>query len=213
MELLVETTLEDEGHTFRCPEQEDSDLKEKCGFEWTWNMIQAVAEFTISDIARIEYQIGKHYLTRVLRAKRCPECNIFLVRQLSSNCRHTTCPICSKDNSNYAFCWSCERPWQSEDRENLNDCGNKGCDSNDTSTLNQLLKSTYFDSRSTIGNRQSCPSVRACPSCCTAISHDGGCQVMCCEFCEHIFCFICLSTGNMCINATARCDIAPLQHF
>ncbi|KAI6660677.1 E3 ubiquitin-protein ligase RNF19B-like [Oopsacas minuta] len=143
--------------------------------------------------------------------QQCPRCQSYTQR-IKPDDPQVTCIVCTKTSIKpFRFCWYCLGEWNG-----LVNCGNEFCSKE---KIKQLKSSPMKEFKDRDGNIVRFPQVRACPNCCSLLEHESGCNEIKCDFCNHIFCIICLTqmrSGSLVCrstswNSTITCIPAPIQ--
>lgn len=184
--------------TFKCPAMEN---KHSCDSEWEFPEVSLKACLSNDERVLFETRLNLNWVNKNQEIGRCPSCMEFCERQDSGK-SSVQCFYCKKaGRKDFIFCWYCLMPW-----EDNHLCSIEGADS--------MLQSCALKK---IGETEGCPSLRACPNCKSFIEHSEKCRKMKCQYCNHEFCFICLSAalnGNyQCGDENNPCNIAPIQSF
>jgi hypothetical protein len=126
------------------------------------------------------------------------------------------CLACKYLHGNmYQFCSNCKQEWKTPGFK----CSTKEC-TEKYSMIQTLATCDRFKLSFGSSSWDDVPSIRACPTCCTLITHIGKCKHMVCpkETCgkKREFCFVCLDVVNdkgqwKCGQWSTRCPVAPPQ--
>ena len=202
MELYCDEILGKGGYRFLCP-YVGPDGGSRCNSEWEYFLVRHVAMLSSDQQRGFESRICENYVTRSNGIQKCPGCNVFCMRQDTTN-QCVRCIVCTrKKGKTFQFCWFCLREIQ------ILKCENPQCDGSDPRI--RYLKTC--DMKEIYG--VSCPSLRGCPECGILIQHDKYCKHMTCSKCNHGFCFVCLKPAKngryQCGSYRSPCPVAPPQ--
>ncbi|XP_059574959.1 uncharacterized protein LOC106738244 isoform X4 [Alligator mississippiensis] len=117
--------------------------------------------------------------------RQCPRCQLLVQRPAPGPLR-TACPPCSRQAGQLRyFCWGCHQAW--DETPSPGDAGHGSrC----------MLLTMLHDAPAIQAPESSvhgCPSLRACPWCCTLVTHNKqGCSSVQCPQCQAFFCYRCL---------------------
>jgi len=202
MKEYCQSRVQDGRYSFPCPHP-------NCRQIWEFFLVRHVACLDNQTRSTVEKEVTENYIAQGRNHQQCPGCNTWCTPFKAGDIR-LQCPACTRSTGRpYDFCWACQREWNSTD---LKYCGNFGCDGKDPRI--KILRIAAAKNPITIGNVQSCPSIRACPKCGLLLSHIGGCRHMTCTCCGAEFCFICLRRWNNTFDVgfpDCSYAIAPVQ--
>ncbi|KAK9524823.1 hypothetical protein VZT92_017191 [Zoarces viviparus] len=147
-----------------------------------------------------------------MRSLVCPGCKTYVEREDPSNL-NAECTVCTSDKQKrYHFCWQCLKKWKGA-APRSDRCDNDGCVNHDLEIL-RTCKTAVLDQ---VQGVDSCPSIRACPTCGLKVEHDKtGCKNIICPRCLVEFCFVCLKLTPECLKTSSyfiACSdgVAPRQ--
>mmetsp|Transcript_32732 Transcript_32732/g.37115 ORF Transcript_32732/g.37115 Transcript_32732/m.37115 type:complete len:183 (+) Transcript_32732:41-589(+) len=160
-------------------------------------------------------ELNDHNDEKTLRF--CPNCHNMIAVTLDEDpldhpdrSFKTNCEICTEnDQSPFAFCWACARPWKSTEETN---CGNLRC--NEEVRRERMEAISNCPLIAIQSQEIDCPSQRLCPHCLALVVHQGGCKYVTCPECRNHYCFSCLDVkiDGEYSNCTEFCMPAPRQN-
>ncbi|XP_071374392.1 probable E3 ubiquitin-protein ligase RNF144A-A isoform X3 [Centroberyx affinis] len=129
----------------------------------------------------------------------CPGCNTYVERDDFTDLKFQ-CTICVADKKPaFQFCWQCLKPWKGR-APRSDRCDNDGCVNHDL----EILKICKTTSLPEVQGVDTCPSIRACPTCGQRVEHDKtGCKNIICPRCQVEFCFVCLKLTPDCLETSS----------
>ncbi|KAE8279246.1 hypothetical protein D5F01_LYC22832 [Larimichthys crocea] len=185
---------------------------QKCGAVWPYPEVRRLAVLTHEEMQHFEETIARLAATEYCEVKTCPGCKTYVERMdLSNLC--VQCTICAADKKKtYQFCWQCLKEWKGP-APRSDRCNNDGCINHDL----ELLKNCKTTALPQVQGVDSCPSIRACPTCGQKVEHDRtGCKNVICQRCQVEFCFVCLKLTPECLKTSSyfipcSAGVAPRQ--
>ncbi|XP_059574958.1 uncharacterized protein LOC106738244 isoform X2 [Alligator mississippiensis] len=162
--------------SWRCPRCPDT--------LWLWQELCDLGLFSRQDRARLEARILAQEGAKS-SYRQCPRCQLLVQRPAPGPLR-TACPPCSRQAGQLRyFCWGCHQAW--DETPSPGDAGHGSrC----------MLLTMLHDAPAIQAPESSvhgCPSLRACPWCCTLVTHNKqGCSSVQCPQCQAFFCYRCL---------------------
>ncbi|XP_055502431.1 uncharacterized protein LOC129703753 isoform X4 [Leucoraja erinacea] len=202
--------LIDQGHLeFHCPASTHG-TNGKCNKEWSYPEVRTCALLSLEERQVFEEKLTLLSAGKYCEYKQCPRCDSCVERKDLTNLA-VDCSICmANDDSPFEFCWQCLLEWEGP-APRSDRCDNIHC----TNVHLQVLENCGRKNLSA-SNVQSCPKVRACPTCGMIIEHKDMCKYMVCIRCHVEFCFACLQTEAICSKSSTHstnCSrpVAPRQ--
>ncbi|KAM9424197.1 E3 ubiquitin-protein ligase RNF19B-like isoform 1-T2 [Pholidichthys leucotaenia] len=201
-----------EGHyKFRCPALV-GDSNKLCNKEWPYSEVRRLADLTVEEMEHFEETMARLAVAEYADVQQCPQCKTKVERMdLSNLC--VKCSICTADQKKtFQFCWQCQKPWKGSGPRS-DHCDNAGCKNQDL----ELLKTCKDITLPKVQGVDTCPSIRACPTCGQRVEHDRtGCKNIICPRCKVEFCFVCLKLTPKCLKTSTHfilCSdgVAPRQ--
>uniref|UniRef100_UPI00398ECA8F E3 ubiquitin-protein ligase DDB_G0292642-like n=1 Tax=Pristiophorus japonicus TaxID=55135 RepID=UPI00398ECA8F len=203
-------SLIDQGHfTFHCPAEKEG-TKEKCNKLWPYVEVRRHALLTDEEQQYFEEKVATLAAAKYCEYKWCPGCKSCVERKNLTNLS-VRCSICMAEKGKcYEFCWQCMKEWKGR-APRSDRCDNEGCTNLQLDTLKNCDTKVIDYSKI-----QSCPKIRACPTCGVLIEHKEMCKYVMCIRCHVEFCFVCLQTKAICSklsNYATACakPMAPRQ--
>ncbi|XP_036968996.1 probable E3 ubiquitin-protein ligase ARI5 [Acanthopagrus latus] len=181
-----------------------------CEAEWSFDEVSKMALLTPEEVEEFEKKIFHNAAKNFLDIKQCPGCKSRVVRNDLSNL-NVECSVCTvSKRRTYRFCWQCLREWKGR-APRSDRCDNDGCP-DPLDILKNCPDIVFKD----VKGVDSCPCIRACPTCGMLVEHNKKqCKSMVCPRCKVKFCFVCLKKNKDCLqdNAYILCPagVAPRQ--
>ncbi|XP_071765234.1 E3 ubiquitin-protein ligase DDB_G0292642 [Centroberyx gerrardi] len=192
-------SLLDQGqYKFKCPAIE-ADTYEKCDAEWSYQEVRRLAVLTAEEMQHFEENMARLAAAEYCEVKSCPGCNTYVERDDLTDLKFQ-CTVCVADKKPaFQFCWQCLKPWKGR-APRTDRCDNDGCVNHDL----EILKTCKTTSLPEVQGVDSCPSIRACPTCGQRVEHDKtGCKNIICPRCQVEFCFVCLKLTPDCLETSS----------
>ncbi|XP_028330386.1 probable E3 ubiquitin-protein ligase RNF217 [Gouania willdenowi] len=200
--------LDEGNYEFRCPALVEG--TKQCNKVWTYQEVRRLADLSPEEMQHFEVTMARLTVQQYSENQPCPQCKTIVTRMdLSNLC--VQCPICTADKGQvYLFCWQCMKPWKGRAPRSKR-CNNKGCVNKDL----ELLRTCKLVSLPQVQGADSCPSIRACPTCGLRVEHNQEyCKNLHCPRCKISFCFICLKLKSECKGTPYKMcpdGVAPRQ--
>ncbi|XP_034020495.1 uncharacterized protein DDB_G0292642-like isoform X2 [Thalassophryne amazonica] len=183
-----------------------------CDVQWPYVEVRKMALLTDDETRYFEMKMALNSSQNFLGSKSCPGCKTSVMRQRTDN-QCVRCTVCTADRgTTYQFCWQCLREWKGS-APRSDGCDNTNCKMHLLETLKTCSEITFKDVKGVTG----CPSIRACPTCGSLVSHDTTrCKNITCANCKVEFCFVCLKLTVLCHKTSAyykpcSSGVAPRQ--
>ncbi|XP_061565998.1 uncharacterized protein si:ch211-212k18.15 [Cololabis saira] len=191
-------SLLDQGqYKFKCPALLEGTLQ-KCDALWSYQEVRKLAVLTVEEMQHFEENIAHIAAAEYCDFKSCPGCKTYIEREDLSNL-NVECIVCKAEKKAYQFCWQCLKPWKGP-APRSDRCDNDDCVNHELELL-RICKNT---SLTQVQGVDSCPSIRACPTCGQKVEHDKtGCKNILCPRCQVEFCFVCLKLTPACLETSS----------